>query len=117
MGEQRVPRDRNARLVFATGEDIPRATERIRRRTNAPVRRDASVRIRLEQRRGGRLVTIVTGVPAAADELAELARTLKAACGTGGTVKDSTFELQGDQRDAVEQALRLRGLRPKRAGA
>ena len=66
--------------------------------------------------RGGKTVTVIRGVPLDADGLAELARALKAACGSGGTAKDGTIEIQGDHRDTVVARLEARGLRVKRAG-
>jgi len=48
--------------------------------------------------------------------LAALAKELKTACGTGGTVKDGALELQGDHRPRVEAVLDARGLRSKRSG-
>jgi translation initiation factor 1 len=48
--------------------------------------------------------------------VAALARDLRAACGSGGTVREDTIELQGDHRDKIEAALAARGLRSKRAG-
>jgi translation initiation factor 1 len=74
------------------------------------------VRIRLERRASGRVATVVSGLPGPQKALAELARSLKAACGAGGTVKGGVLELQGDQRDAVEAALRAQGVPSKRAG-
>jgi translation initiation factor 1 len=78
--------------------------------------RQPGVRIHLDRRASGRVVTVVTGVPGPKRALTELARALRAACGAGGTVGKDSFELQGDHRDAVEAALRARGLSPKRAG-
>jgi translation initiation factor 1 len=72
------------------------------------------VRIRLERRASGRTVTVLTGVPGTAAQVAELARELRAACGAGGTATADTVELQGDQRDKAEAALLARGLRVKR---
>jgi translation initiation factor 1 len=48
--------------------------------------------------------------------LADLARRLKAACGSGGTVKDGTIELQGDHRETVVALLERAGHRVRRAG-
>jgi translation initiation factor 1 len=62
------------------------------------------------------VVTLISGLPGGKAEVTELARGLKAACGTGGTVKDGVLELQGDHRERVEAALAARGLRSKRSG-
>jgi translation initiation factor 1 len=66
--------------------------------------------------RNGKTVTVVRGLPLAPDALADFAKTLKAACGTGGTVKDGTIELQGDHRDTVVARIERSGWRVKRAG-
>jgi translation initiation factor 1 len=66
--------------------------------------------------RGGKTVTVVRGVPLAPEALAALAKSLKAACGTGGTAKDGAIELQGDHRDAVVARLERAGWRVRRAG-
>jgi translation initiation factor 1 len=73
-------------------------------------------RVLLENKgRGGKSVTVVRGLPLAADGLAVLARDLRAACGSGGTVKDGVVEVQGDQRGKVTAFLVQRGLlRPAR---
>jgi translation initiation factor 1 len=45
-----------------------------------------------------------------------LGKQLKAACGSGGTVKDGTIEVQGDHCDRVIAVLRTQGYAVKRAG-
>ncbi len=55
--------------------------------------------------RGGKTVTLITGIPLAGSELKQLAKKLKALCGTGGTVKDNTIEIQGDHRDKLVTEL------------
>ncbi|HYF58384.1 MAG TPA: translation initiation factor Sui1 [Burkholderiaceae bacterium] len=82
-----------------------------------PAPSDGTVRVSRETGgRGGKTVTVVRGVPLDAAGLAELARALKAACGSGGTAKDGTIEIQGDHRDTVVARLEARGWRVKRAG-
>jgi translation initiation factor 1 len=61
-------------------------------------------------------VTVVTGVPLGATALSELSGELKRRCGTGGTAKDGTIEIQGDHRDTVAAALREKGYAVKLAG-
>ena len=78
---------------------------------------DGVVRVRREvQGRRGKTVTTITGVPLEDDELRALARKLKQRCGTGGTVKDSVIEIQGDHRDTLVQELEQAGYRVKKAG-
>jgi translation initiation factor 1 len=59
--------------------------------------------------RGGKTVTVVSGLPQNTDFLKELSQALKRACGTGGTVVDGGVELQGDVRPRVRDQLIARG--------
>jgi len=78
---------------------------------------DGSVRIsRQTKGRKGAGVTLITGLPGNAVQLAELAKTLKRHCGVGGSVKDGVVELQGDQRLRAQALLEERGLKVKLAG-
>nr|WP_276261642.1 translation initiation factor [Haloglomus sp. DT116] len=70
-------------------------------------RADARLRIRLENRRYGKPVTIVEGFDDT--DLDALASELKGALGTGGTTTDGTIELQGDHVDRVPALLHERG--------
>lgn len=78
---------------------------------------DGVVRVSRETKgRKGKGVTIVTGIPLAGSELKAFAKKLKARCGTGGTVKDNTIEIQGDQRDVLVPILQEQGWTVKRVG-
>jgi translation initiation factor 1 len=78
---------------------------------------DGTVRVGCETKgRGGKAVTTVRGLDLAPDALAALGKTLRAACGAGGAVKDGALEIQGDHRDRVMAALQALGLRVKRSG-
>jgi translation initiation factor 1 len=66
--------------------------------------------------RRGKTVTLVSGLEGGTPVLEPLARTLKALCGAGGTVKDGAIEIQGDHVDAVLSCLAGQGYRPKRSG-
>ena len=78
---------------------------------------DGIVRVSRETKgRGGKAVTVVKGVPLDAAALSDLGKQLKAACGSGGTVKDGVIELQGDHVERVMAALQAAGHQPKRAG-
>src|SRR3954469_11812923 len=73
-----------------------------------PVRPIAKLRME-RAGRGGKTVTVVFGLPSNAAFLRELAKDLKKACGTGGTVTEDGVELQGDLRDRVRDVLIARG--------
>jgi translation initiation factor 1 len=78
---------------------------------------DGIVRVsREKQGRGGKTVTVVRGLPLDADALAAAGKQLRAACGTGGTAKDSALELQGDHVERVMAWLAQAGHRVRRAG-
>lgn len=108
----------NARLVYSTGGEAPspKAERAAPPSSSSRSRSKAGIRIRLDRRASGRVVTVVTGLPGSASEVDALGRGLKSACGAGGTVKDGALEIQGDHRDKVEAVLEARGLRSKRAG-
>ena len=66
--------------------------------------------------RGGKAVSVVTGLPLDLPTLEALAKALKQACGTGGTVKDGTIEIQGEHRDRLVAELVKRGFPARKAG-
>jgi translation initiation factor 1 len=59
--------------------------------------------------RGGKMVTVVDGLPNNAEFLKELTQELKRACGTGGASGEGFVELQGDLRDRVRELLTKKG--------
>ena len=61
-------------------------------------------------------VTVVTGVPLDEAGLKELAGDLKRACGSGGTVRGGTIEIQGEHRDRLVALLEARGWKVRRSG-
>jgi translation initiation factor 1 len=76
---------------------------------------DGVVRIFREKGgRGGKVVTVIRGLPAA--DLATVASELKKLCGSGGSAKSDAVEIQGDHREKVAARLQARGYRVKLAG-
>lgn len=84
----------------------------------APARKnDSIVRVtRDRKQRGGKTVTVIAGVPGSEADLAALAQQLKKLCGSGGTVKDGSIEIQGDHCVKVMSRLAELGYKVKRAG-
>jgi len=88
--------------------------------TSAPSRNDPQddvIRIHRETKgRGGKGVSIITGLTLSEPQLNDLAKKLKQHCGTGGTLKNGTIEIQGDQREKIKQWLEKLGHTVKLAG-
>jgi translation initiation factor 1 len=74
---------------------------------------DGVVRVFRERRRAS-TVTVITGLPQ--NEQAEIAKSLKRSCGTGGTAKNGIVEIQGDHRDKIVEQLQAQGRTVKKAG-
>jgi translation initiation factor 1 len=78
---------------------------------------DGVVRVSRETKgRAGKGVTLVRGLPLDDVAIAALGKQLKASCGSGGTVKDGTIEVQGDHCDRIITVLRTQGYAVKRTG-
>ena len=85
--------------------------------TKAVVATDGVARVSRETKgRGGKVVTLVRGLALQPLALAVLGKQLKAACGSGGTVKDGVVEIQGEHCARVTELLRAQGLVVKRSG-
>jgi translation initiation factor 1 len=78
---------------------------------------DGMVRVSHQTKgRGGKSVTVVKGLALDSLALALLGKQLRAACGSGGTVKDGVIEVQGDHCELVMEVLRKHGHSAKRIG-
>lgn len=66
--------------------------------------------------RGGKTVTLVKKLVLSEADMKSLAKTIKQACGSGGTVKESVIEIQGDHREKIAGVLRRMGYKVKLAG-
>jgi len=78
---------------------------------------DGIVRVGRETKgRKGKGMTIITGVPLHPEGLKQLAKKLKQKCGTGGTLKGQTIEIQGDHRDLMVSELQALGYTVKKSG-
>ncbi len=74
---------------------------------------EGSVRVGRESKgRGGKVVTVIRGVPLDAAALADAAKQLRAACGAGGTLKDGVIEIQGDHVERAIEWLQTRAQAP-----
>ncbi len=103
-------------IVYSTETDFSYKYEEQSEADTLPPQQQ-SLRIMLDKSgRAGKQVTLVTGFIGQTDDLAALAKLLKAKCGVGGAVKDGDILIQGDHREKVMLVLQAQGYRPKRSG-
>ena len=75
--------------------------------------------IRIQASRSGRkgkTVTVISGFECSPDKLTQLLKQLKSLCGSGGTLKENTLEIQGDQRQKLLTKLLELGYKAKISG-
>ena len=78
---------------------------------------DGIVRVKREKKgRGGKTVTIITGLEGDKKVLSDLCKKLKKRFGSGGAVKNWTIELQGDLAEQSVKYLQELGFKAKQSG-
>lgn len=113
-----MPEERS-KLVYSTGASISRKESPVEESAKPaldPSQQRVIVRLDRKRRRG-KSVTVIEGLLIPTKDMEALLKRLKARLGTGGTVKGSSLEIQGDHCDALITALSNMGYRPKRSGS
>ena len=98
---------------------VLRDAAQVARARSGPAAPTAAARVRVGREvagRGGKGVTVISGLPLDAVRLEELATRMKKLCGAGGAVKSGRIEIQGDHRDRLVTELCRLGFEAKRAG-
>jgi translation initiation factor 1 len=110
--------DEKSRLVYSTNTTVPRRENPVGKSPKAPMpTSQQKVYVRLDRKgRGGKSVTLIEGLQMSDKNREAFLKQLKAQLGTGGTLKNDVFEIQGDHRDAIIELLQVAGYKPKRAG-
>ena len=70
-----------------------------------------SLKVRLDKRKRGKLVTVISGFTCAAAQLHQTLSYLQSQCGAGGSIAGQNLELQGDHIARVPTLLVARGYR------
>ncbi len=109
----------NSRTVWSSEQGDTRSTKEHKLATvvkSLPPEQQTVYLHRESKGRAGKGVILLKGLALTEADLASLAKTVKQACGSGGTVKDDVIEIQGDQREKIAEILRKLGYKVKLAG-
>ena len=80
-----------------------------------PAEQDLRVQVSRKGRKG-KSVTVITGFAHKPETLEALAKKLKSQCGSGGTVKNETIEIQGEHASKLVSLLIEKGYKAKISG-
>jgi translation initiation factor 1 len=98
-----------AEVVYASdGSHLKKKTKKLKE----VIPSELTIRIRLEKNhRGGKIVTLIYELPDNQKYFQKLTKKLKSHCGTGGTYKNRTIEIQGDHKEKVVGYLKNLGFK------
>ncbi|MCE5312760.1 MAG: translation initiation factor [Nitrospiraceae bacterium] len=108
----------NSKLVYSTEKSVQRrdASEKAINKPALPFDQQRVI-VKLDRKaRAGKAVTIVEGIKLPQKDMEALLKRLKTRLATGGTIKEGSFEIQGDHCSAVLDLLKRDGFNPKRSG-
>ena len=111
---------KNHRTVYSTDPDPPPVSAPQPAASPGPLptrQQNIPVIVGIERKgRGGKTVSVLTGVKSPPAGKSALLKLLKSRLGAGGTLKDEVIEIQGARRDDIVAILTELGYKAKKSG-
>ena len=104
----------NSRIVYSTDNSSFRDDELID--IHHPKPSEQKVRLHLDRRGGGKIVTVIKGLVHEDEIMVNLTKELKKRCGVGGSFKENKILIQGNKRDIIKEILLNKGYDVKFSG-
>lgn len=111
-----MPREKR-RVVWSSSDGDQRKKQGVSAtKQSLPPNQQTAYLHRESKGRGGKGVSLVKNLVLTEKDMKALAKKLKQACGTGGTVKKGVIEIQGEKREKIAETLQNLGYKVKIAG-
>ena len=104
----------NSRIVYSTGNGSHKDDEA--KQVNHPEPSEQKVRLHLDRKGGGKIVTVIRGMIHEDEVLVNLTKELKKRCGSGGSFKENKILIQGNKREIIKEILLKKGYDVKLSG-
>ena len=104
----------NSKLIFSTDDSVSLTDDTVQSLAIDPSQQQ--IRLHLDRKGGGKIVSIVRGLQESNDVLTVIARDLKKGCGVGGSVKNGEILIQGNHREKIQKLLSKKGYAVKLSG-
>ena len=101
-------------IVYSTDPNFTLSSDIVK--SESILNNNQNLRVHLDRRKGGKIVTIIRGYQGPISELKTLANSLKKKLSVGGSVKNDEILLQGNLRERVLRFLSNNNFNAKLSG-
>lgn len=104
----------NSKLIYTTDNSVSLENNPI---VESDIKSsEQQVRIHLDRKGGGKIVSVIKGLKESIDSMNQLAKELKKGCGVGGAFKNGEILIQGNHREKIQNLLTKKGYAVKLSG-